>query len=1299
MATAATSPSKGKGGTDHAEHRDENQLAQTFKQLNLAHETSVMVYNKSGGDSHTKDLVRKYRPEFGEIYVFNDAKSCFSFIEAHNNDADHQKISLILLEADAVSLKILDFLSKRAVNRETSALPLIASVVLVPETADDDVLRAIDGAGGANALVRLPASSAQILNTMLDVLYRRRLVENMYTDLKVINQESRYPFLPIFVQEKPSLDRQAALKMKDSANANRMAATTSSGDGEDSGMNYIVSKNNDDWTECSSILPTFVKKFRAKEKGKGHPWSTGSAPTLTQMIKLSPAELLERAATDRFTADAAIYSKLKEAAATVDDDEEAARFFDGDFLAHGSEKDLRESETGAGVDGGLCDEDLSSEGSDSEGEEQDDVFKDDMQSLTGAPKGDTVRLLLDPSRRPKWGHGNVTAHGGSSASSQVSAASATMLELEMKPFVERPVPNIAHKRTVGGIDKDVADKCWKVLLNKGMVSVETGIDARRDAKDDIMEDLRSHPSSAASTPRVGGTGTNKPFAEAASSQAMTHAVDTLASVRALEEIDVDNLSPQMSRGGHMRPTTSGSLVTNESKPTIMFPAAVSRATRTLKRATKKVPRDVFVHNLLDVEMHNRKINMGDRELFERGLRHEAANEDDSAIACYVRARKTSKDPQLPRMFLGAVYFKKGLYLAALKQYDAALRTIGESRGMQYSPQDDFVANYNRAVTYFRLGEDACGVDDLARAVALRPQHMGAKRLMALVQRRMGNFDEAITNTVEMEAMRTKIKNDELQKRHEEEEAQEKREMELRRQRELMASRGSPSAAQRALTQASVKGTVGGVPETDADTEATGSMSALKSARTGAGAGGVGLPKINESPSGERIPLRVGRSSVVGIGEGSMASAGGSTAASQAHSQAARRKKGHPDLVHQVVTIREREDTSLAARAAKALSAYHVEKGGFDALNTFKATNGYKLSLFESLFIRPSPLQEALGCRPKLRTQEQIDLIMTTLRLFPFLRRVSDDHLLKLSAVIEYRAVSTPSQLLSQNSSSDAAVFLLRGTVEMRMEKPVHISSAEDTIVGHVGEFSVFGHTDFLFRDERTEFYNDLMTMLALEKISLNKVEKKQEEAESHDHDDHGPGHHTHHGHHGDMGNSRRGSMIHGHSRHGSMIHGHHADMNRSRSGGSIMHSMHGPSRHGNAAHGHHNLGTSGRATDQFSVLAAAGRKLEEGNVRDLDLAGHRRNSSLLLYGMSSSARRMSVAMETARANGEDMKQFMPAETNHAAAALGIDADLVGGDHDMATMQVLAAAKRRAVAPGMFLTYTMVSPCELLVVGD
>ena len=1309
--TGGESPSKRNMGIDQTEHREENQLAQTFKQLKLAHETSIMVYNKSGGDSNTKDLVRKYRPEFGEIYVFNDAKSCFSFVEAHNSDADHQKISLILLEADAVSVKILDFLSKRAVNKDTSSFPLIASVVLVPDTADDDVLRAIDGAGGANALVRLPASSAEILNTILDVLYRRRLVENMYTDLKVINQESRYPFSPVFIQEKPSLDRQATLKMKDSTSANRLAASASSGslDGDDNGMNYIVSKNNDDWTECSTILPTYVKKFRTKEK-KGKVPGSSTAAALRTSIKMTPSELLERAVTERFSVDAAIYNKLKAAAASADgDDDEAARLFDGDFLARGSGADLR-----ADVDAGLGDEDLSTEDSDSEDDEHDDMFKDDTQSLTGAPKSDTVRHLLDPSRRPKWGRGNVAAHRGSSGSTQGSAVSATMLELEMRPFVERPVPNIMHKRTVGGIDKEVADKCWKVLLNKGVVTVETGIDARRDAKDDIIQDLHSGASSPTLSPRGG---TSRPFAEASTSSRGDRAVDTLASAKVLKALNVDSSShmdapsPQVSRGGHARPLTSGSVVSGESKPTIILPATITRATRTLKRATKAVPKDVFVHNLLDVEMNNRKINMGDRELFERGLRHEAAHEDDSAIACYVRARKTSKDPQLPRMFLGAVYFKKELYLAALKQYDAAVWAINESRGgKQYCLQDDFVASYNRAVTYFRVGDDACGVADLARAVALRPQHMGAKRLMALVQRRMGDFDAAIANTVEMEAMRAKMKSDALQKRMEEEEKKEQ-EKEQEHRRQLLASRGSPSVRLHSLSQSSLGGLGGGVLETDGETEATDSVSAPKTARTaGAGGGGSGrmLPKITESPGGEGTQVRVARGSVVGIGEGSMASGGGSMAASHAHSLAARRKKGHPDLVHEIVAIRGREDASLAARTAKALSAYHVEKGGFDALNTFKAVNGYKLSLFESFFIRPNPLQEALGCRPKLRTEEQIDLIMTTLRLFPFLRKVSDEHLQKLSAVIEYRAVSTPSQLLSQNSPSDATVLLLRGTVEMRMEKPTHVSAAEDTVVGHVGEFSVFGHTDFLFRDDRSDFHSDLVAMLALEKIRLPKEAEKKLDELDHHHDDQG------HGHHGHLGEAMHGHSRHGPSRHGSVVqssHSHHGEASQSRrgsvaNGGHFDNAMHSRShsRHGSSViHGHHNHGSSGRAMDAFAALATAGRILKGDNGGDgdeeeglrLPLSNHR-SSSLLIYGMSSTARRASMAMETARANGQDLKPFLPSST---PGPLGVDADIAGGDHDMATMQVLAAAKRRAVAPGMFLTYTMLTPCELLVVGD
>lgn len=200
--------------TTESELRENTHTAQEFRELTIAHNTSILVYNKYT-DSNTKDLVRKYRPEFEEIYVFNDAKSCFSFIDTHNYDMDHQKISLLLLEADAVSIKILDFLHKRITNKETSSFPLIASVVLLPVNPDPEITNNIEAAGGASAIVQLPATSAEIFTAMLNVLYRRRVVETVYTDLKVINQEQRYPFLPIFIEEKPTIDRRALAKSKD----------------------------------------------------------------------------------------------------------------------------------------------------------------------------------------------------------------------------------------------------------------------------------------------------------------------------------------------------------------------------------------------------------------------------------------------------------------------------------------------------------------------------------------------------------------------------------------------------------------------------------------------------------------------------------------------------------------------------------------------------------------------------------------------------------------------------------------------------------------------------------------------------------------------------------------------------------------------------------------------------------------------------------------------------------------------------------------------------------------------------
>ena len=66
------------------------------KQFAIAHKTSLLVYNK-GTDSNTRLLVRKFRPEFEQVFVASDVKSFISFIDCHNNDLEHQEISMVIM--------------------------------------------------------------------------------------------------------------------------------------------------------------------------------------------------------------------------------------------------------------------------------------------------------------------------------------------------------------------------------------------------------------------------------------------------------------------------------------------------------------------------------------------------------------------------------------------------------------------------------------------------------------------------------------------------------------------------------------------------------------------------------------------------------------------------------------------------------------------------------------------------------------------------------------------------------------------------------------------------------------------------------------------------------------------------------------------------------------------------------------------------------------------------------------------------------------------------------------------------
>ena len=223
----------------------------------------------------------------------------------------------MILESDQISMKILDYLNKRVAAPKTSSFPLISSVVLIAQNSDPDVLQTIEGAGGANAVIHLPKSTSDILSSVLDVLYRRKLVETTFRDLKVIDQTERYPYLSIFAKENQlgsadggdDGDESMQNSMDNKANGSMGVNVSHPGNtfAIPTDLSYIVLKNNEDWTHCSSMLPRAIKKLRRKERQK-HPLS-GRKPQNTLTEKLHK-EMMEREKTDN-----SILKKLQSPAA------------------------------------------------------------------------------------------------------------------------------------------------------------------------------------------------------------------------------------------------------------------------------------------------------------------------------------------------------------------------------------------------------------------------------------------------------------------------------------------------------------------------------------------------------------------------------------------------------------------------------------------------------------------------------------------------------------------------------------------------------------------------------------------------------------------------------------------------------------------------------------------------------------------------------------------------------------------------------------------------------------------------
>ena len=205
-------------------------------------------------------------------------KQVISLLDKHNSDESVPGVDIIVMDTDHNSIKLLDIINKRPSLKQTSSLPLISTVMVLPEIAtggqlqsgftSKEALQHIDDVGGAGYICPHNISSQDLLFTVVEALCRRKMVEVTFRDLKAAKiKAKKYPFIPVFSK---------AIGMRDEDDEDTDDDFADGFEDEESKMDNETDKTGrdsrsslslkelDDWTDSSSLLPSFVQNNRKR---------------------------------------------------------------------------------------------------------------------------------------------------------------------------------------------------------------------------------------------------------------------------------------------------------------------------------------------------------------------------------------------------------------------------------------------------------------------------------------------------------------------------------------------------------------------------------------------------------------------------------------------------------------------------------------------------------------------------------------------------------------------------------------------------------------------------------------------------------------------------------------------------------------------------------------------------------------------------------------------------------------------------------------------------------------------------
>lgn len=758
-----------------------------------------------------------------------------------------------------------------------------------------------------------------------------------------------------------------------------------------------------------------------------------------------------------------------------------------------------------------------------------------------------VEKVYAESKRPQWGYGDGSERERS-----------MMAEVELKQFIPRPVVNLQHRQrlTVAGLDKKMVGACWNMISGaprakpvranvSGTVSELSPLIVHRNTGGHNTSSVVSASAAAAlavaaSESMYGGGGGGGDSLDGSGSLC-------LSLESAFGRASVDTSGGAGGRSSQKRRTMYGELEDTSSHGTTAIgigsgvnrPHVTSISAPSMKQKIKAKKKGVKLLNklaahtpmesqfcqLLEMDISQCQVSSREKELLRHGKLAENDKDYDLAIRCYERSTVTTKKPHISLQFIGFNLYIQKRYLDSLHKFSEviALAVVGplphkhnDIISVPPTAHDLFVAHYNRGLIYFRLGDDWKGLNDIKKALEMKPHSVMAKEKLALAYRRLGKFDDAMGVTSSI-----------IQEKAEEKKRRAMAAAQIRHKELIRATES--------LTTAPAEGEVDSLLQGDSVTGAGGDPGGA-----GGGSGSVSVsmysrntPRedgekevaddISVSTTGSRIPTGAAAGAVAGgvysydtvtastHGSGAYNNNSGANSVNNPNPnpmisasvtpKGSRTRRGTdkslmdgrmtplhsssgpPPINYAVQAMLQRAQkveiggnmiVSVKAKVTHRLQTGRVEgedsSGGSImamSLKDFKALNGFKADLAETIFVQPTALQVALAHPPETRTLEHLQAIVSVLALVPSFQSTPLVILQQIAAVAEFRVFSTAAEVLAQNYPASCVGVVLRGEVQVRMEMEeaalaASFQSPGNLILEKIQPVAAFGHIDMLF---------------------------------------------------------------------------------------------------------------------------------------------------------------------------------------------------------------------------------------------